>query len=181
MESADNPPVTFRTSYRNFPLRLRAKLVGLAGGAVLSWLLLWAAAGRDPTLGLALALATPVVVLGIPLLTGLFLSGRVFLHAYSLTAQTIEVKQGTLRHRLEVRDLAAISVVRHRNETLVGFLDRDGRAILLGRGLERAEFERLLEWAKRISSTAEIEFRPETGLTEFRRMAVKGLLYGLPF
>src|SRR6266545_7085823 len=122
MESADNPPVTFRTSYRNFPLRLRVKLVGLAGAAVLSWLLLWDTAGRDPTLGLALTLATPVVVLGIPLLTGLFLSGRVFLHAYSLTAQTIEVKQGTLRHRLEVRDLAAISVVRHRNETLVGFL-----------------------------------------------------------
>lgn len=181
MEPADFPSVTFRTSYRNFPLRLRVRLVGLAGAAVLSWLLLWAATGGDATLGPVLTVATPVVVSGMFVLVALFLSGRVFLHTYSLTPQVIEVKQGTLRHRLDVRNLAAISIVWHREEMFAGFLDREGRAILLGRGLERAELERLVDWAKRLSSMAGIDFRPEAGLTEFRRMAVKGLLYGFPF
>lgn len=130
---------------------------------------------------MVITVATAVVVPGVPILLVLFLTGKVWAHRYLVGDAGVEVQRGALRHRMVKDEITAIALVRHHSETFVGFVDRRGRGILLGRGLSTSDLGQLLRQARELASSRGIRLSQAASVREFRRMASAGLAYGLPF
>lgn len=173
--------IEFRSSYRDYPVRLRVGLVGLGALAIVTWVAFWLRVSSDPRYGPMVTVATALIVPGVPTLTVLFLSGKVWAHRYRVDVRGIEVDQGARHHRMPADEIVTIALVHHHSETFAGFVNRRQRGILLGRGLAPRDLDTLIRWTEQFASARGVAVSNGVSVREFRKMASAGLAYGLPF